>query len=46
MNLLFLVISLFVGALVAVTVAVMVCLAESKGNPPTNWRGEDPYEDD
>jgi len=44
MNWLFLVIGLFIGALTAVAV-VTACVIGSKGNPPTNWRGEEPYDE-
>lgn len=27
-------------------VIVFILLSRQKGNPPTNWRGEEPYEDD
>lgn len=44
MNWIWLIVGLFIGA--TITVTIMACLVASKGNPPTNWRGEEPYEDD
>lgn len=42
MSWLFLVIGLFIGAFIAV--AIMACIVVINGNPPTNWRGEEPYD--